>query len=61
MVELMRKEFNEHHMTQVRMTENQIEEMQMMDEVSEHVGMNFPQIPDSNFVAQSVDDFFNPR
>ena len=42
MVEVMRRDFNEHHMTQVPMTENQLEEMQMMEEVSDHVGMNYP-------------------
>ena len=60
MVEVMRREFNEHHMTQVPMTESQHEEMQMMEEVSDHVGMNYPEIPDSRFVAQPVDDFLFP-
>ena len=57
MVEVMRRDFNEHHMTQVPMTENQLEEMQMMEEFSEHVGMNYPEIPDSRFVDQPFDDF----
>ena len=60
MVEVMRRDFNEHHMTQVPMTENQLEEMQMMEEISDHVGMNYPEIPDSRFVAQPVDDFLFP-
>ena len=60
MVEVMRRDFNEHHMTQVPMTENQLEEMQMMEEVSDHVGMNYPEIPDSRFLAQPVDDFVFP-
>ena len=60
MVEVMRRDFNEHLMTQVPMTENQLEEMQMMEEVSDHVGMNYPEIPDSRFVAQPVDDFVFP-
>ena len=60
MVEVMRRDFNEHHMTQVPMTENQLEEMQMMEEVSDHVGMNYPEIPVSKFVAQPVDDFLFP-
>ena len=47
-------------MTQVPMTENQLEEMQMMEEVSDHVGMNYPEIPVSKFVAQPVDDFLFP-
>ena len=60
MVEVMRRDFNEHHMTQVPMTDNQLEEMQMMEEVSDHVGMNYREIPDSRFVAQPVDDFLFP-
>ena len=60
MMDLIRKDFNKHHMTQVPMTENQLEEMQMMEEVSDHVGMNYPEIPDSRFVAQPVDDFLFP-
>ena len=40
MVEIIRRDFNEQHMTQVLITENQLGTMQMMEEVSEHVGMN---------------------
>ena len=47
-------------MMQVPITENQLGTMQMMAEVSEHVGMNYPEIPDSRFVAQPVDDFLFP-
>ena len=32
-----RRDFNEHHMTQVPPTNNQLGTMQMMEEVSEHV------------------------
>ena len=60
MVEVMRRDFNEHHMKQVPMNENQLEEMQMIEEVSDHVGMNCPEVPDSRFVAQPVDDFLFP-
>ena len=56
----MRRDFNEHQMTQLPMTENQLEEMQIMEEVSDHVGMNYPEIPDSKLAAQSVDDFLFP-
>ena len=48
MVEVMRRDFNEHHMMQVPSTENQLGRMQMMEEISDHVGMNYPEIPDSN-------------
>ena len=40
MVEMMHRDFNEYHITQVPPTENQLGEMQMMEEVAEHVGMN---------------------
>ena len=60
MMEVMQRDFNEHHMTKVPMTENKIEETQMMEEVSEHVGMNYPEIPDSQFLDQPVDDFLFP-
>ena len=60
MVEVMRKDFNEHHMMQVAMTENQLGEMQMKEEVAEHVGRNYPDTPDSINVAQPVDDFLFP-
>ena len=39
-VEVMRRDFNEHHITQVLMTENQLQDMQMMEEGAEHVGIN---------------------
>ena len=60
MVEVMRRHFNEHHMMQVPITENQLRTIQMMGEVSDHVGMNYPEIPNSRFVAQPVDDFLFP-
>ena len=47
-------------MMQVPITENQLGTMQMMEEVSEHVGMNYPETPDSRYVAQTVDDFLFP-
>ena len=52
MVEMMRRDFNEHHMTQVPITENQLGTMRMMEDVSEHVGLNYPDTPDSRYVAQ---------
>ena len=56
----MRRDFNEHHITQVPPTENQLGEMQMMEEVAEHVGMNYPEIPDSRYVVQPFDEFLFP-
>ena len=60
MVEVMRRDFNEHHLTQVPPTENQLGEMQMMEEVTEHVGMNYPETLDSRYVTQSFDEFLFP-
>ena len=60
MVEVMRRDFNEHHMTHVPITENQLGTMQMMEEVSDQVGINYPETTDSRYVAQPVDDFLLP-
>ena len=48
------------HITQVPIIENQLEEMQMMEEVAEHEGMNYPETLDSRYVAQPFDDFLFP-
>ena len=42
MVEAMRRDSNEYHMTQGPITENQLAIMQMMEEVAEHVGLTTP-------------------
>ena len=60
MVELMRGDFNEHNLTPVPMKENQLGEMQMMEEVAEHLGINYPETPDSRYVAQPFEDFLFP-
>ena len=60
MVEERQRDFNEHHRMQVPITENQCGTIQMMNELSEHVGMNYLEIPDSRFVAQQVDEFLFP-
>ena len=57
MVEVMRINFNEHHMTQVPITENHLGKTQMMEKVSERVGMNYSETPDSRYVAQRFDVF----
>ena len=53
MVEVMRKKFNEHQTTQVSITDNQLGTMQMMEDVV----LIYPEIPDSRYVAQPVDNF----
>ena len=47
-------------MMQVPITENQLGTVQMMAEVSEHVGVNYSDIPDSRYVAQPFDHFLFP-
>ena len=50
MVEVMPSDFDEHHIPN---TKNQLGTMQMMEEVSQqHVGMNYPDTPDSRYVVQ---------
>ena len=56
----MRRDFNEHHMTQVPITENQLGTMRMMEEVSDHVGMSYLETPDSRYVAQPLEEFLFP-
>ena len=60
MVEVMCRDFNEDHKTQVPPTENKLGEMQMMQEVAGHVVMKYPETPDSRYVAQPFDDFLFP-
>ena len=60
MVEVMQRDFNQHHMTQNPITENEFRTMQMMEKVCEHVGMNYPENLDSRYEAQPVEDFLFP-
>ena len=60
MVEVMRRNFNEQHIIQVPPTENQLGEMQLMEEVAEHVEMKYPETLDSRYVTQPFDDFLFP-
>ena len=56
-VKVMRKDFNDNRMMQVTITENPLGTRQMMKEVSDHVRMNYAEIPDPTYVAQPDDDF----
>ena len=56
----MRRDFNEHHMTRVPMTEKQLGEMQMMERVAEDVRRNYPDTPTSRYVAQPINDLLFP-
>ena len=60
MVEIMRRDVREHHQMQVPITFNQLGTMGMMSQVAEHVGMEYPEVPDSRYVAQPVKDFLFP-
>ena len=41
-------------------TENRLGELQMMEELAEHVGMKHTETTDSRYVAQPVDNFIFP-
>ena len=58
-MEVLRGDLNVHQITQVAIIENQHGTMQMMEKVSEHVGMNYAEVPDSRYVAQPVNDFIS--
>ena len=60
MVGVMQKDCNGHHMTQIPMTENQFEEMQMMEEMAEDVGMNYLDTPDSRYVGRKQNQLKTP-
>ena len=57
---VMRRDFNETHITPVPITENQLREMQMMEVVVEQVEMNYPEKPCSSYFPQPVNDFHFP-
>ena len=56
----MCRDFNEHHITKVPITESQLIEKQMIEKVVEHVGMKNPDTPDSRYVAHRVNYFLFP-
>ena len=45
---------------QVPTTVSQLGDMQTIEEVAEHVGMNYHEFPDYRYVAQPFDDFLFP-
>ena len=51
MMEIMRRNFSENHQREVPITENQLETMGMMSQISEQVGMENLVVPDSRYVA----------
>ena len=44
----------------VPITENQLGTIPMMEDVTKHVRMDYPEIPDPRFLVQPVDDFLFP-
>ena len=54
MIEIMRNNFNEQHMYQAPITENQLGTMRMMSQIAEQVGMDYPEVPDSRDVAKPL-------
>ena len=54
MIEIMRRDFSEHQEMQVLVTETQRGPMEMMSQITELVGMDYLDVPDSGYVTQTV-------
>ena len=54
MIEVMRRHFSEHHQMQVLITENQRGPMEMLSQITELVGMDYLDVSDAEYVAQTV-------
>ena len=60
MIEIMRRDFSEHHQKQVPNTKNQLGANGMMSKVAEKVGVDYPEVPDYRYEAQLVNNFLFP-
>ena len=58
MVEVLRRDFIEHRILHVPITENQFGTMGMMSQIAEQVGMDYPDVYDS--WSELVKDFLSP-
>ena len=57
MIKIMGGDFSEQYQSQVP-KKTQLETIIMVSHIAEQIGMNYPEVPDSRYVAQSVIDFF---
>ena len=57
MIEIMRSDFCEHHQMQVFISPNQFGTMGMMSQIAEQVGTDYPEILESKYAAQPLNDF----
>ena len=55
-IEIMRRDFSEHHQMQVPITESPLETMTKMSQIAEQISLEYPEILD-NYVAELVSDF----
>ena len=55
-IEIMRRDFSEHHQMQVPITESPLETMTKMSQIAEQVCLDYPEIPDK-YVTELVIDF----
>ena len=57
-VEIMRRDFSEHHHMQFSITQNQFGgTIEIMSKTTEEAGLDYTEVPDSRYVAQTVNDF----
>ena len=58
MIEILRRDFREHHQMHVRITQNQFGTMEMMSQIAEQIVMDYPESPGCyRYKAQPVNDF----
>ena len=60
MIEIMRRDFSDHHHLQAPITKNQPETIGMMSHFTEQLGMDYSQVPDYKYKAQPGNDFLFP-
>ena len=60
MIEIIKRDFSEHHQLQVPITKNKLETMGMMSKIPELVGMDYPEVLGPRYVTHPVNDFIFP-
>ena len=55
-IEILRRDFSEHHQMQVPLTESPLETMTKMSQIGDQICLEYPEIPDK-YMAELVIDF----
>ena len=56
MIEIMRRDFSEHHQMLLTITENQIGMMERMSEIADQVGIDYPEVSVKNPITIEGDE-----